>query len=143
MSTSPTPINQSPIPPLDERGLPVGYPFKPDWEVTPRQTKELLARPESDPLRPLLIDCRRADEWALCRIDGAVHIPMDLIMARMDELEEGPQGRNTPIVVQCRSGQRSITVTANLRGVGFTNVKSMAGGILAWSMGIDPSIPRY
>ncbi len=143
MATTPAPSNSSSPPPLDERGLPVGYPFKPDWEVTPRETRDLLAKPQTDAQRPLLIDCRRADEWALCRINGAVHIPMDQIMARLDEIDEGPQGKNTPIVVQCRSGQRSMTVAATLRGVGFTNVKSMAGGILAWSMGIDPSIPRY
>lgn len=121
----------------------MGYPFKPDWEVTPRETKALLDLPAGDARRPRLIDCRRPDEWAFCRIAGAKHVPMEQVVSRVDELDDGPLGKATPIVVQCRSGQRSMTVTATLRGLGFTNVKSMAGGILAWSMGIDPSIPRY
>ncbi len=135
--------NNAPPPPLDARGLPAGYRFDPQWEVTPRETQALLQKPATDDARPLLIDCRRADEWAFCRIEGATHIPMDQIQIRADELDSGPLGKATPIVVQCRSGQRSLAVTAQLRQLGFSDVKSMAGGILAWSFGIDPSIPRY
>ncbi|MGQ0627195.1 MAG: rhodanese-like domain-containing protein [Phycisphaerales bacterium] len=135
-SSSPTPA-----PALDERGLPLGYAFKPDWEVTPRETARLMALPEDQ--RPILVDCRRPDEWAFCKIAGAVHIPMDQTVARVDELEDDPRGKEAPIIVQCRSGVRSMTVTATLRGLGFRNVKSMAGGILAWSLSVDPTIPRY
>ena len=67
--------------PLDDRGLPHGYPLRPDIEITPRQTRQLLG---ADPAsRPLLVDCRRDDEWEFCRIEGAVHLPMEEIERRV------------------------------------------------------------
>lgn len=126
---------------LDERGLPRGSRFDPAWEVTPRQTREALAAQE--PGRPLLLDCRRQDEWNLCRIEGATLVPMDQIRSRLDEVEDAAGGKDRPIIVYCHHGRRSLTVTAQLREAGFTDVKSMAGGIDLWSMDIDPSVPRY
>jgi rhodanese-related sulfurtransferase len=129
------------VPQLDARGLPVGYPLKSDWEVTPRETRDKLAG-KAGP-RPLLLDCRRADEFAFNRIQGATHVPMDQITARADEIEEAAGGKDKEIIVQCHSGRRSLQVAATLRGLGFTSVKSLAGGIDLWSVDIDPQVPRY
>lgn len=128
-------------PNLDERGLPPGARLDPALEVTPRQTRDALALPPDQ--RPLLLDCRRPDEWAFCRIEGATLVPMDQVPARLDEIEDAAGGRDRPIIVYCHHGRRSLTVTAQLREAGFTDVKSMAGGIDLWSMDIDPSVPRY
>jgi rhodanese-related sulfurtransferase len=91
----------------------------------------------------VLVDCRRTDEWAIARIEGAVHVPLDQIALRADELEDDEGGREGPIVVYCHHGMRSLRGAAILRQAGFVNAKSMAGGIDAWSVGIDPSVTRY
>lgn len=126
-------------PGLDERGLPRGYPLRPDLEITPRETLEAIRSPG----RPLLVDCRRPDEWELCRIDGAVLLPMDEIERRADELENEAGERTDPVIVYCHHGRRSLRVTLALKAMGFTNVRSMAGGIDLWSVDVDPSVPRY
>ena len=127
-------------PPLDKQGLPAGYPFKPEWEVTPRQVRDTLQRGEEG---PILVDCRRPDEWAVARIEGAVLIPLSELDRRADELEGDNGGRSRAVVVHCHHGQRSLRATSTLRAMGFTNVKSMAGGIDLWSVDIDPAVPRY
>ncbi len=128
-------------PALDSRGLPAGYPFKPDWEVTPRETKRQLDSAPADSF--VLLDCRRPEEWQATRIAGAKHIPMTDIERRADELESDAGTRDTPIVVHCHHGMRSLKVTAALRAMGFTNVRSMAGGIDLWSVDVDPTVARY
>ena len=68
---------------------------------------------------------------------------MDQTTARADEIEEAAGGRDKEVIVYCHTGRRSLNVAATLRGLGFTNVKSMAGGIELWSVDIDPKVPRY
>jgi rhodanese-related sulfurtransferase len=88
----------------------------------------------------LLVDCREADEYALARIEGARLLPMSEIESRLAELEPF---RGRPLVVHCHHGGRSLRVAQWLRGHGFTQAQSMAGGIDQWSQEIDPSVPRY
>jgi|GEM_PF-57749 len=133
---------------LDERGLPVGYGFRPEWELTPREVRDMLAAGAGGSAGggapPLLLDCRRDDEWAFNRVAGAMHIPMSEIERRGDDLRdalEDAPGRG--VVVYCHHGVRSLRVTAALRAMGFAAVKSMAGGIDAWSLGVDAGVPRY
>lgn len=126
---------------LDNRGLPLGYPFRPDWEIAPREVHGLMARTERE--RPLLVDCRRQDEWDLCRIPGAVHLPMSEIERRADELEGDEGERDRPVIVYCHHGQRSLRVAAALKAMGFADVRSMAGGIDLWAADIDSSVARY
>jgi len=121
---------------LDDRGLPDGYPFNEEWEITPRETREMVSEPD----RCLLLDCRRDDEVATAKIEGAVHIPMEEIGARADEIEDWEE---KPVVVYCHTGRRSLRVATLLKQMGFEDVRSMAGGIELWSLDIDPSIPRY
>ena len=130
---------------LDSRGLPPNYPFKPDWEVTPRQTRDALAAGAgvSGIDGPLLIDCRLPEEHATCHIKGALLAPMQAIMQLQDEIAEAAGSQDRPIIVHCHHGRRSLQVTATLRGLGYRNVKSMAGGIDLWSLDIDSSVRRY
>jgi adenylyltransferase/sulfurtransferase len=65
-------------------------------------------------------------------------------MQELDEhMSELEPHRDKPVIVYCHTGRRSMTVTTVLRAKGFTNVKSMAGGIERWSLEIDPNVPRY
>jgi len=88
----------------------------------------------------LLVDCREPDEHSIARIEGAVLIPMQTIPERLPELEPQRAGR---IVVHCHHGVRSLRVVRFLRDRGFAGARSMAGGIDAWSLEIDPATPRY
>jgi len=65
---------------------------------------------------------------------------MSQLAARVAELEPL---RGRPIVVHCHHGGRSLKVAHWLRGQGFVNAQSMAGGIDQWSQEIDRAIPRY
>ncbi len=106
------------------------------YEISVAETKELLQQPGAI----LLVDCREADEYAIAKIDGAVLIPMSEMGQRLSELEPH---RGQRIVVHCHHGGRSMRVTTALRQRGFEQVQSMAGGIDAWSIEIDPEVPRY
>lgn len=131
-----------PVPAIDGRGLPAGYAFKPDWEITPRDARRAVEGADAHH-RPILLDVRRQDEWDRSRIAGAVHIPMGEIERRADELEADDGARSRPIIVHCHHGVRSLKVAGALRAMGFTDVRSMAGGIDLWSIDVDPSVPRY
>lgn len=135
-------MSTSPKPELDARGLPAGYPFRAEWETTPREAAAALRAGEGGEA-PLLLDCRRSDEHAFCRIEGAMLVPMDQTVSRADEIEEAAGGKDRPIIVHCHHGRRSLQVAATLRGLGFTSVRSMAGGIDLWSIDIDPKVARY
>lgn len=135
----------TPAEPLDQRGLPIGYPYKPDWEVTPRETKAMLmARQQNTPGSEFtLLDCRLPEEFQLARINGSVLIPLQELEKRTDELEGDDGEKDRPIVVLCHHGRRSLRATGALRAMGFTNVRSMAGGIDLWSIDIDRAVQRY
>lgn len=88
----------------------------------------------------ILLDCREQDEYNLVHIPECRLLPMSEIQQRVSELDEH---REAEIVVYCHHGMRSLQVTAWLQQEGFTNVKSMQGGIDAWSCEIDNSKTRY
>jgi rhodanese-related sulfurtransferase len=91
-----------------------------------------------DPL--VLLDCREQSEYELVRIDSARLVPMSELQQRVAELDDIRAAR---IVVYCHHGVRSRQVAKWLRGQGFANVQSLAGGIDRWSKEIDPALPRY
>ncbi len=103
-------------------------------DIDVRTVKQMLDRGEEF----VLLDCREPGEVATARIAAALHIPMREIPARIAELPK--QGR---IVVHCHHGGRSQRVMQFLRQQGFEQAQNMAGGIDAWSLEIDSSVPRY
>jgi adenylyltransferase/sulfurtransferase len=123
-------------PSLDSRGLPPGYAFKPDWEITPREVKAMLDQNNDF----LFIDCRLPSEQAITSIDSAKLIPLQQLAQRIGELKGHEQDK---IVVHCKSGGRSMQFTQILRQQGFKDVKSMAGGILLWNKDVNPGGPQY
>ncbi|MEO6264913.1 MAG: rhodanese-like domain-containing protein [Luteimonas sp.] len=86
---------------------------------------------------PRLIDVRTEQEWALARIPGATLNTQDLAQ----EMMGWPKG--TPIIFYCHFGQRSVDAASYFAGHGFSSVRSMTGGIDAWSLSVDASVPRY
>lgn len=75
-----------------------------------------------------VVDCRSEREWRSGHLKGSRLIPLDSIGERMGELDA-----ERPVIVVCRSGQRSSAAARQLTAAGFTDVKSMKGGISAWS----------
>jgi adenylyltransferase/sulfurtransferase len=123
---------------LDAKGLPQGYPFKPDWEVTPRDVKSALDKQRAN---YLVIDVREPNEYDITHI-----VDRDKLFPRADwpNIASKLKGReNDEIVIHCRSGARSLQVAQALRQTGFKNAKSMAGGILLWNKDVNPNGPQY
>jgi adenylyltransferase/sulfurtransferase len=105
-----------------------------DGDIT---VQELKARLDAgEPLQ--IVDVREPREHEICRIPGAVLIPLAQLAQRLDELD--PQRE---VVVHCKMGGRSARATAFLRGQGFSNARNLSGGILAWIDQVDPSQRRY
>ncbi|RYD52083.1 MAG: rhodanese-like domain-containing protein [Sphingobacteriales bacterium] len=78
-----------------------------------------------------IIDVREPDEVAESRIEGSTHIPLgDIMSFQLGELED--LDKDTELIMQCRSGKRSMQAGMMLETMGFTNVKNMEGGILDW-----------
>ena len=103
-------------------------------DLTP---SEFIRRRESGELWTLL-DVREAWEIDIARVEQTIHIPMAEIPARAAELDA-----RQAIAVLCHSGARSMRVAHYLARNGFGRVANIVGGIDAWSLDADDSIPRY
>ena len=88
----------------------------------------------------LLLDVRRDDEFAQCRIEGSTLVPLDQLEGRLEELSAW---KSRKIVVLCHLGGRSETACRKLMEHGFSDVENLEGGIDAWSLTVDPSVARY
>ena len=104
-------------------------------ELTPSAFRDRWPAQSAD---VVLLDVREPQELALAALEGVLHIPMQQVPARIDELDPGK-----PIVVMCHSGGRSRRVAQFLAANGFEQVFNLCGGIDAWSLEVDPRIPRY
>ena len=105
-----------------------------DYEIQPAEVNRLRAAGEHF----TFLDCREPWEYQTAHIEGAMHIPMQDIPARIQELDP-----DNHIVVICHHGVRSMNVTAWLRQQGYEKSQSVAGGIDRWSRVIDPKVPTY
>ncbi len=86
----------------------------------------------------VFLDVRENEELAVCRIDGALHIPMGQVPERVDALP-----KDQPLIVFCHHGMRSANVVRFLKAKGFDQAVNLAGGIHAWSFDVDPAMARY
>jgi rhodanese-related sulfurtransferase len=84
-----------------------------------------------------LLDVRRDDERELSSL-GGFHIPLHELEARFNELPHD----KLPLIVYCHHGVRSLYATQFLKFHGH-DALSLRGGIDAWSLEIDPEVPRY
>ena len=105
-----------------------------------QSTAPELAALLADPAReqPLLLDVRENWEFETCRIAGSTQIPMNLIPVRVTEIDDDRE-----VVCICHHGARSMQVAAFLERNGFDNVTNLTGGIHAWAVQVDPSMPTY
>ena len=86
----------------------------------------------------VLVDVREPHEYQICKIPGSQLIPLGDLPKRVNELNPMDE-----IVVHCKSGARSAKAMDLLKQAGFQNVRSMKGGILAWSDQVDANVPKY
>src|SRR5262249_15141234 len=77
----------------------------------------------------VLIDTREPHEYQEAHLEGGKLVPPGLLA---DQTEEAPPDRSARTILYCRSGNRSGTAAAQMQELGYTNVASVAGGILAW-----------
>ncbi|HMF13928.1 MAG TPA: molybdopterin-synthase adenylyltransferase MoeB [Gemmataceae bacterium] len=105
-----------------------------DGESTVEELKARLDRGE----KVFILDVRNPQEIQICRIAGSTVIPLPELPHRFRELNPDQE-----MVVHCKSGVRSAKAIAFLRQQGFTKLKNLQGGILAWAERIDRTMARY
>ncbi len=113
----------------------------PARSVTPEQLAKLLAGPETAGIHetpPLLLDVRERPEASFASLPGSVLIPLGELPDRLGELD-----KDASIVVYCHHGVRSARALDELQKSGFTRARHLTGGLDAWSVKIDPAVPRY
>jgi len=105
-------------------------------EITVEELREAMARGGE----VKLLDVRTEGEHSLARLDPCRLVPLHELGARLDEIDDWKDGR---VVVYCHHGIRSRSGAAILQAAGFEDVASLRGGIDAWSVRVDPKVPRY
>lgn len=106
---------------------------------------ELGSAAPTGPVAPVLVDVRGAGERSIAVIDPSVWVPLDSVAEDAAD-PTGVLGRAAergPLVIYCKSGMRSARAAATLTAAGFAGVRSLQGGIEAWSRDVDPSLPGY
>ncbi|MDD5303139.1 MAG: rhodanese-like domain-containing protein [Elusimicrobia bacterium] len=102
-------------------------------EISVQELKAKIDRKETF----VLLDVREPKEYAIARIAGSTLIPLGSLPDRLGEID-----KNAKLIVHCKSGGRSAKAVRLLREKGYDAV-NVAGGIDAWSVSIDTSVPRY
>ena len=103
-------------------------------EVTVEELKTKLDRGDD----VYVLDVREPNEYQICRIAGSTLIPLGELPKRTGELD-----RDREMIVHCKMGGRSAKAVALLQERGFTRVRNLKGGILAWIDRVDPSQSKY
>lgn len=101
--------------------LPAGF-----GTIAPAALKDQMAA-----AKPTIVDVREASELqATGVIEGAINIPIRTLAKSLDKL---PKDKAAPIVIYCAIGHRGGMGMMSLQLLGYTNVKSLAGGLTAWT----------
>jgi rhodanese-related sulfurtransferase len=87
---------------------------------------------------PRLLDIRTREEWEGARIEGAILLNRDLMQEIL-----GRWPRDTALVIIDHEGQQALDAAAFFLGHGFERVRCLRGGLDAWSLEVDPNVPRY
>ena len=104
--------------------------------IAPAELARWLA--DDSRAKPVLLDVREPWEFQTCRIDGSLHIPMQQVPARAQELDPDAE-----VIVICHHGARSMQVGLFLEKNGFGGIHNLAGGVDSWAKTVDPSMPVY
>jgi adenylyltransferase/sulfurtransferase len=111
----------------------VSQPFD---HITPRELADRLAAGDNI----FLLDVRNPAEHNIAALPGSLLVPLPQLPYRVTEITPPAEAA---VVVYCHHGVRSQNGAMFLAQAGFTNLYSLAGGIDAWSLEVDPSTPRY
>src|SRR5215510_11383284 len=104
------------------------------YAITPKELKSKLDKGE----KLLLLDVREQWEYDLAKLHGSTLIPLATLAQSLGKLS-----RESEIIAICHHGMRSADATNFLLQQGFPNVKNLVGGIDAWSVQVDGTVPRY
>ena len=111
-------------------------------QISVEEFAQRLAEIEPPQAPPQLVDVREPMELELAALDGFINLPLSeygnwsgQIHSLLDPEQE--------TIVMCHHGMRSAQMTQWLISQGFTNVRNLTGGIDAYSVKIDHSVPRY
>jgi len=85
-----------------------------------------------------VIDVREPDEYQIAHIDGVPLVPLSTLPQKFTDLDP-----NQAYYIHCKSGIRSLKALKFLREQGFKYLKSVKGGISAWSDEVDPNVAKY
>jgi rhodanese-related sulfurtransferase len=105
-------------------------------QIAPAELHAWRADPERP--APVVVDVREPWEYAHCRIEGSLSVPLGELPARLRELSHERE-----LVLVCHHGNRSQNAAQWLAQNGYANVHNLRGGIEAWAVEIDPAVRRY
>ncbi len=103
-------------------------------KLSPQELAEAL----KNKVPPRLIDVREPDEQAIAKINGGLPATQSVVQEMMASWP-----KDTSIVTYCHHGVSSLDAASYLIGHGFTDVRSLRGGIDAWAVEVEPSMARY
>lgn len=116
------------------RGQEAPAPKAAGGEITVEELKSRLDRGE----KLYVLDVRNPNEFQICKLAGSVLLPLPELGQRLAEV---PKDRE--VIVHCKAGTRSAKAIQFLREQGYSNLKNLTGGIMAWAQRIDPKMPQY
>lgn len=105
-------------------------------------TVETLAARMAQGDKLQLIDVREPEEIATASIDGFINLPLSQFAAWSGQIQS-QFDPDTETVVLCHHGMRSAQMCQWLYQQGFTHLKNVTGGIDAYAVAVDPTVPRY
>jgi rhodanese-related sulfurtransferase len=103
-------------------------------QIEPRELADRIASGE----KPYLLDVRTREEWETVKLADSHLFTQEL----MQEILAN-ESKTDLFIIYDHTGARSMDAAAFFQGHGFENVKSLRGGIDAWSAEVDPALPRY
>lgn len=104
------------------------------FSIMPKELKARIAKGD----KLVLLDVREPWENSLAKLEGSVLIPLGTLPQSLSKLD-----KDAEIIAYCHHGMRSADATGFLLQQGFPNVKNLVGGIDAWSIQVDGTVPRY
>ena len=104
------------------------------FTITPKELKSRIEKGD----KLVLLDVREPWENQLAKLENSTLIPLGTLSTSLSQLD-----KNAEIIAYCHHGMRSGDATGFLIQQGFSNVKNLVGGIDAWSIQVDGSVPRY
>jgi len=120
--------------------MPISNPPNPQNTVSHLAERMAQSQTQNQPLQ--LIDVREPEELAIAQIPGFVNLPLSQFAVWSEQIQ-AQFDPEVETLVLCHHGIRSAQMCQWLQSQGFTQLRNIAGGIDAYSMQVDPSVPCY